>query len=721
MALQNNPFYLLKVSCNAGRREIVSAADEMSFVLDSETSSKAQNELINLNKRLSSEINWFIDADEDTIESIRACIDSEEPISTDGFSALSKLNATLYNFSLSNEDDSYEMGYSILDIDEQFSSLDTEGITSVINQNREKAKLGTVQVQDVHTELGKKREEIRQLITEKLSSLDQDSYVELVTMLAEKCIADDDYNDGVILSDVIDQYEVRMQSALEESTDEIEKHIERIKSLANDEAVSSNIDSLIRRVEKWDVLAQPLQLKSQASGMPHEISEHLGSELRNLALYLHNEKGLTKEALTLVNAMKSVFAELGVLSDLFETDSGALNDLLKGQKEAEEIVTELKSLQNESESIKSIPSLTKINSFVERVKKLDRRIKAVDLDSEIKTTVRENLCYMARGTAIELHNTKHQTSYALTIAKALVDEFGDMPALRVKLTEDVTTLNQQLLLSGLNRTTPTYSSSRSSSSSNNKGCLIGFLVVIGIIVLISIISSIGGSSSKSSSSSSRPSSSYSQSNSGSSSNSSSSTTSSYTVTLNKSSGTGGTSSVTVRNGSAMPTATAPTRSGYTFKGYYSSSNGGGTQYYDANMKSVHNWDKSSGGTLYAYWVKKAEEKFTSSASSGDAVYADIVSIFPEIGIYTQGNSYYSYFVCRCKTSSGSTVWVYMTCTEYKNNFDSSASTSIFNQYAEEATYSSSKRIHGTATRAESIMSGLSSDTGTMVIDFSSLG
>ena len=144
-------------------------------------------------------------------------------------------------------------------------------------------------------------------------------------MLAEKCIADDDYNDGVILSDVIDQYEVRMQSALEESTDEIEKHIERIKSLANDEAVSSNIDSLIRRVEKWDVLAQPLQLKSQASGMPHEISEHLGSELRNLALYLHNEKGLTKEALTLVNAIKSVFAELGVLSDLFETDSGAFN------------------------------------------------------------------------------------------------------------------------------------------------------------------------------------------------------------------------------------------------------------------------------------------------------------------------------------------------------------------------------------------------------------
>ena len=94
MAIQNNPFYLLKVSSNAGRRVIASAADEMSFILDSETVSTAQNELINLNKRLSAEINWFIDADEDAIESIRSSIDNEEPISTDGLSALSKLNAT---------------------------------------------------------------------------------------------------------------------------------------------------------------------------------------------------------------------------------------------------------------------------------------------------------------------------------------------------------------------------------------------------------------------------------------------------------------------------------------------------------------------------------------------------------------------------------------------------------------------------------------------------
>lgn len=718
MALNNNPFYLLKVSCSAGRREIVSASEEMSFLLDSETCSRAQNELINLNKRLSAEINWFIDADTNMLDSIRESIESGEPISTDMLSGLSELNATLFNFSLSNGEDSYELGYSILEIDELYSALDPDEITDRINQNRNEAKLGVVQVQDVAAELGKKREEIRQLITEKLSSIDQDTYIELVTMLAEKCIADDEYDDGVVLSDVIDQYEVRMQSALEESADEIEKHIERIKNLANDSAVSGNVDSLIHRVKKWDILAQPLQLKSQASGMPHEISEHLGSELRNLALYLHNERGLTKEALTLVNAMKSVFAELGVLSELFETDSDALNDLLKGQKEAEEIVNEFKSLQDESESVKNYPGLSKVNSYVERIKNLDRRLKTIDLDAEMRTKTRENLCYMARAIAIELHNTKHQTAYALTIAKALVEEFGDISALRSKLTEDVTTLNQQLLLAGINSTSTTSQTTRttrSTSSSSNSGCITG-LIFIAVFLVISLLASAIGSCN--STSSSTKSSSYSQ--------SSTSTATSYTVTLDRAGGSGGSSSITVSNGSTMPSARAPSRSGYDFKGYYSSPSGKGTKYYDADMNSAHTWDKSSDSTLYAYWVKKQEKKFSSSAQLEDLVYADIVSIFPTYGIYSVGGYTYStdfsHFVCECKTSTGSTVWVYMTTDQYKTNFDSSVNTSrmAFSNNASEVSLSPSKRIHGTVIRANSIVDDLSDDTGNYIIEFSSI-
>ena len=61
-----------------------------------------------------------------------------------------------------------------------------------------------------------------------------------------------------------------------------------------------------------------------------------------------------------------------------------------------------------------------------------------------------------------------------------------------------------------------------------------------------------------------------------------------TVTLNQQSGKDGTAQVTATYGKAMPTGeniVAPTRTGYTFEGYYSSTNGKGTQYYNADMTS----------------------------------------------------------------------------------------------------------------------------------------
>ncbi|MBO5102987.1 MAG: InlB B-repeat-containing protein [Clostridia bacterium] len=76
----------------------------------------------------------------------------------------------------------------------------------------------------------------------------------------------------------------------------------------------------------------------------------------------------------------------------------------------------------------------------------------------------------------------------------------------------------------------------------------------------------------------------------------------YTVTLDKQSGSGGTSSVTATYTQAMPTATAPTRTGYTFGGYYTGTNGSGTQYYTSTMASAKNWDIASNTTLYAKWI-----------------------------------------------------------------------------------------------------------------------
>jgi hypothetical protein len=78
---------------------------------------------------------------------------------------------------------------------------------------------------------------------------------------------------------------------------------------------------------------------------------------------------------------------------------------------------------------------------------------------------------------------------------------------------------------------------------------------------------------------------------------------SYTVTLNRNSGTGGTASVRAVLNQPMPSATMPTRTGFAFQGYFDTSAAtGGTRYYNANGTSARNWDKTSNSILWARWT-----------------------------------------------------------------------------------------------------------------------
>lgn len=85
----------------------------------------------------------------------------------------------------------------------------------------------------VSHELNKKRESIRLIIAEKLSILEKESFVELMTLLAEKLRDSDEDDEGVVIADLIDQYEIRMQSELEQYSEEIDSQMAKIKSLTN--------------------------------------------------------------------------------------------------------------------------------------------------------------------------------------------------------------------------------------------------------------------------------------------------------------------------------------------------------------------------------------------------------------------------------------------------------------------------------------------------------
>lgn len=94
------------------------------------------------------------------------------------------------------------------------------------------------------------------------------------------------------------------------------------------------------------------------------------------------------------------------------------------------------------------------------------------------------------------------------------------------------------------------------------------------------------------------------------------TASKNTVTLNNQGATtAGTTSVSATYDSAMPGITVPKKTGYTFGGYYTGTNGSGTQYYTASGASARAWNKTSATTLYAKWTANTY-KVTFNANGG---------------------------------------------------------------------------------------------------------
>ena len=87
------------------------------------------------------------------------------------------------------------------------------------------------------------------------------------------------------------------------------------------------------------------------------------------------------------------------------------------------------------------------------------------------------------------------------------------------------------------------------------------------------------------------------------------TANTYKITFDKNKGSGsttpsgGTPSIANQAFDAnMQSITVPTRTGYTFAGYFdTSAASGGTQYYKADGTSAHKWDKTANTTLYARW------------------------------------------------------------------------------------------------------------------------
>ena len=153
----------------------------------------------------------------------------------------------------------------------------------------------------------------------------------------------------------------------------------------------------------------------------------------------------------------------------------------------------------------------------------------------------------------------------------------------------------------------------------------------------------------------------------------------YIVTLNNYGGTGGSESVTAGYGLAMPSATAPTKYGYNFDGYYSGENGTGTKYYNSSMSSVTNYNIENDTTLYANWVAKTvivsfdKQNGTGGTNSVTATYNSQMPTSSVTAPTRTGYNFDGYYL----NTNGSGTKYYNSSMTSVNNWDKDVDTTIY--------------------------------------------
>ena len=246
--------------------------------------------------------------------------------------------------------------YYVLGISRLFEAIDTKSVLHMINDCRSEAGFPEVQtVQEIETALVELRTEIRQALTRHLQKTPEDRYTQIVTLLSESYSGNQRYKGQAVLEDVISEYQIYIDDPLHQLGQNITKTAKFILMGATKIDVNKAVSDLVEKLYAWDKMAQPLQLGALTKGSTHEESREMLLALRELAIKLHNDYGMSNESLAITKATQEVFKELPEFADLLDNDNKTLTRLIEEDEKRNPPEPELSKEQEAGKKIHSEP------------------------------------------------------------------------------------------------------------------------------------------------------------------------------------------------------------------------------------------------------------------------------------------------------------------------------------------------------------------------------
>lgn len=351
--IESNPFYVLDVSMKDSRQTILQLAEERGLFGDADVCEAAATQLTNINKRISAEVRWFAGTPDDTIRNLVKSLKSNGNSDLPEI-PLNPLSDYIYILAVTEKqkpvssDQLATLKKFIVKLDRSYQALRADNILKDINDSRSAAGIPLIDSAGaISKEIAALRADARSILSGVLSSLSEHDLISLMTAISTSDIDRQGSDFGVILEDVMELYQIKMEPALNQTAESIYKRLDELKERLEEfdavtedasydieeknrclQLVSAKIDEIIKLAEEFDRYAQPLQSLSCAKGTEHELSEEVAFQVREVAIAMFNkydDTDITKESARMTGAFQEIFAKLPATAEQLSIDTAYIN------------------------------------------------------------------------------------------------------------------------------------------------------------------------------------------------------------------------------------------------------------------------------------------------------------------------------------------------------------------------------------------------------------
>lgn len=480
MDLLDNPFHLLGASLSDNSIKITDLADERSLMFNSEECLQARSDLTHPRRRLSSEIAWLPGFNLENIADIISDVESNPTslISKKGSPSIARANILAAGLARIEANKVDNVVNWILEISMAFEGVKPDELREIINEGRNGSGFAEVSaLSDIVAELKDRRMHYRKIIKSVLDNFSFEKRIAIVTAVVESATKSGEVNGPILVSDLVNAYEVDVQEFLGKEKEKISSLIDKLRESLDakqpDNVSDQLVSELIELVENWDVVAQPLQIITKSQGLDHEESNQVAHLVRDTALYVFNEHDKLEFSQRLTNMLQKVFAEVEVVAERTASDAVALQEIAEERSQGESLFSIFEMCKSASKNIEKSSSSAEIEAkrIVSGGPQLVKDLLAKNPSLEVVTRAKDEIAFTLMNCAVVYgNNTKKWGMCIAYLEKAL--EYSVSPETKLLIQKNLNVVKEN------NRLDTNVVSQESKGSGFAWFWIIGFIVFV---------------------------------------------------------------------------------------------------------------------------------------------------------------------------------------------------------------------------------------------------